>query len=178
MSDDDTTSGGGKTRAAHETRAAEAARLVSYAVIAALAGLLFVDAASLPASRWEPLGAGAFPRLVAGVLVVLCMISAVATLRRLGGLQVFAGFGKAALDWAGERRLVFATLVLFALHLATISTVGFAPSAFVFVLATALMLAPFSVKTLAIAVTVAAAFSFGLDLVFREVFDVFLPRMR
>ncbi|MEM9781952.1 MAG: tripartite tricarboxylate transporter TctB family protein, partial [Pseudomonadota bacterium] len=157
-------------------RAVEAARLVSYGVIAAVSLVLFVEAGSLPASRWEPLGAGAFPRLVCGALIVLCLISAATTLRRMGGFAVFHGFGAATADWAARRRLVFVVLGLFALHLATVATLGFALSAFLFVLATALLLAPFSLRTLGIALAVAAAFSFGLDALFREVFDVFLPR--
>ncbi len=51
--------------------AGEVARLLSYIALLAVSAGLFLEARTIPTSRFEVLGAGAFPMLVHGVLNVI-----------------------------------------------------------------------------------------------------------
>jgi putative tricarboxylic transport membrane protein len=157
--------------------AGEVARLISYLIILAASAWLFFDARALPTSRWEVLGAGAFPQLVFATLALLAAAASVDTLRRLRG-AAFAGFGAAASGWLRARYLVFALLALFGLYLAVLPRAGFSWSTFVFLLAAQFLLAPRRPVVLAVLVVLALLFSFGLNTLFDEVFNVFLPRGR
>lgn len=153
------------------------ARLLSYLVILAVSAYLFFDARALPTSRWDVLGAGAFPQLVFALLALLAVIALVDALRKLPG-AAFAGFGAAAVQWLRARHLVVALLVLFALYLAVLPRAGFSWSTFAFLLAAQVLLAPRRPVVLAVLVVLALLFSFGLNTLFAEVFNVFLPRGR
>ena len=83
----------------------ELARLISYIVFGGVSVVLSSMAAGLPTSRWEPLGAGTFPKLVFALLAVLCLIAAVRSIIeivRAGGL---AGVGAAFTQWLYVRRV-------------------------------------------------------------------------
>lgn len=71
----------GQTRERKE--AGEVARLLSYLVILAASVGLFFDARTLPTSRWEVLGAGAFPQLVFALLALLSLVALADALRKL-----------------------------------------------------------------------------------------------
>ena len=170
--------------ASSEARIAlELARLVVNLAIGALAVFLFVEAGSLPESRWEPLGAGSFPRLVFAALALLTALAVAGSVRR-----VLASARSAAIDWAAvralprrwvvERRLVIALLVLFALYLAAIAPFGFPLATLGFMLVTGVLLAPRSPLGWLIVALLAVLFSYGLNALFAEIFDVFLPRAR
>ena len=154
-------------------RSAEVARLVSYLVLVAAAIALFVVAGDLPSSRWEPLGAGAFPRLVLGVLAGLGTLAALDAVRRVarGG-----GHPPDLAAWLKRHRLVLALFVLFAAYLALMRPLGFPLATFAFLLLAQLLLAPATWTARAVVLVVAIVFSFGLNALFAEVFRVFLPR--
>lgn len=156
-------------------QAGEVARLLSYAVILAASVFLFFDARGLPTSRWEVLGAGAFPQLVFGLLSALCALAIVGTLRKLN-LAAVRGFPAAALGWLRTRYLVLVMAACFGLYLLAIPPLGFSVATFVFLLATQLVLAPRRWTSFLLALGIALLFSFGLNALFAEVFDVFLPR--
>jgi hypothetical protein len=151
-------------------------QLVSYAVILAIAAWLFWEAGDLPASRWEPLGAGTFPRLVLGALALLAATALVREFRlwrREGGAVHLASGATLA-----RYRLVVAVLGLFVGYVAVLPQLGFALASFVFLLATQVVLGPKTRRALAIMVVAALVFSFGLNWLFAEAFNVFLPRGR
>lgn len=156
--------------------AVEAARFVSYALLAAAGAALFVRAGDLPSSRWEPLGAGAFPRLVLALLVVLCLMAMAGSARVLIGRS---GFSRMA-AWTGHyiraRRLVVTVFAALALYLWAMRPLGFGLSTFLFLLAAEFAIAPRRWTAWAISLVVALVFSFGLQFLFAEVFNVFLPR--
>lgn len=157
------------------TEAAEIARLLSYLVLLAVSVVLFVTATAIPTSPFEVLGAGAFPMLVHGVLIVLLLSAAAGSLRRLS--RAGAGrFAAAAGEWVRSRRLVFVVFACLAAYLAAIPAVGYAIATFVFLMVLQLALGGLSRKSILIAPTVAVVFSFGLNWLFAEVFNVFLPR--
>lgn len=162
-------------RASKDKEAGEVARLLSYVAILAVSVWLFFEAGTLPTSRWDVLGAGAFPQLVFGVLGLLALTALVGALRRASGTAV-AGFGSATLDWLKRRYLVVCLLAFFGLYLVLLPVFGFSPATFVFLLATQLVLMPRSVKTVVVALVIALAFSFGMNELFSSVFNVFLPR--
>jgi hypothetical protein len=157
-------------------RGSRSGQLVSYAGIFALAAWLFWEAGDLPASRWEPLGAGTFPRLVLGALALLAgtaLVREFALWRREGGA------GRVAPAAALVRyRLVAAVLVLFVAYVAALPHLGFALASFAFLLVTQLILGPKTPRAIALMAVVALAFSFGLNWLFAEAFNVFLPRGR
>lgn len=155
--------------------AGEVARLISYAAILAVSIFLFFDARGLPTSRWEVLGAGAFPQLVFGLLSALSGLAIVGSLRKLS-LAGARGFAAAAAGWLRRRYLVPVIAACFGGYLLAIPQVGFSVATFVFLLATQLVLAPRRWTSFLLALVVALLFSFGLNALFAEVFNVFLPR--
>lgn len=157
--------------------AGEIARLLSYLVILAVSVWLFFDARALPTSRWDVLGAGAFPQLVFATLALLAVVASADALRKLSA-SAFADFGAAAAGWPRARYLVIALLALFGLYLAVLPRVGFTWTTFAFLLAAQLLLAPRRPVVLAVLLVLALLFSFGLNALFAEVFNVFLPRGR
>lgn len=139
-----------------------------------------MNAGTLPASRWEPLGAGSFPRLVFAALVLLTALDAAGGVRRLraGPGVDRRALGRLARRWLIERRLVIALFALFALYLAAIAPLGFPLATLGFMLAAGALLAPRTARAWAIAALLAVVFSYGLNALFAGVFDVFLPRAR
>lgn len=163
---------------AQAQNSAEVSRLISYVLIAGVAAFLFRDAGSLPASRWEPLGAGSFPRLVFGLLVVLCVAASAGSLRKLVGTSVWSNYRASAFNWLKHRYLVVLMFGWFALYLALTPSIGFAHASFGFLILSMLSLAPRTLKALMIGLVLALVFSYGLNIFFAEVFNVFLPRAR
>lgn len=155
-------------------QAGEVARLISYAALLALSLALMLNARGLPTSRWEVLGAGAFPQLVFGALAALSALAAVDALRRIGG--GWDGFGAACLDWMRRRRLVIGLFALFGLYLAAIPLAGFGVATFGFLVLAQALLAPRTPLAAGVALILAVAFSFGLEALFAQVFFVILPR--
>lgn len=154
----------------------ELARLISYIVFGGVSVVLSSMAAGLPTSRWEPLGAGTFPKLVFALLAVLCLIAAVRSIIeivRAGGL---AGVGAAFTQWLYVRRVAIGLFVLFAVYLGVMPLTGFSLASFVFLLIAQLMIAGVSRRTVIQSIIAALIFSVGLNLLFAEVFNVFLPR--
>lgn len=154
----------------------ELARLISYIVFGGVSVVLSLMAASLPTSRWEPLGAGTFPKLVFALLAGLCLIAAIRSIIeivRAGGL---AGVGSAFSQWLYVRRVSIGLFVLFAVYLGVMPLTGFSLASFVFLLIAQLMIAGVSRRTVIQSIIAALIFSVGLNLLFAEVFNVFLPR--
>ena len=157
------------------------ARLVLDVGLALGSIALFVNAGRLPASRWEPLGAGSFPQIVFALLALLAILSAAGSLRRLSA-------GGKSLDWREvralpgrwlrERYLVVALFALFGLYIAAVPRMGFPVATFGFMLVAGVLLAPRTPRAWLIGLALAIAFSFGLEFLFAEVFNVFLPRAR
>ncbi|ESR25273.1 tripartite tricarboxylate transporter TctB family protein [Lutibaculum baratangense] len=160
----------------NERAAAELARLVSYVVLLAGAAALYFVATSLPTSRWEPLGAGAFPRMVMILLGVLCLLAIADSFRKLRALGAPEELGHLARDFVVSHRLVIFVFIAFGVYLAVLRGLGFAIATFLFLLVAQLIVAPRSMRSVVVAVCVASVFSFGLNYLFAEVFRVFLPR--
>lgn len=165
----------GRSADSRRNEAGEVARLISYVVVMAAAVYLFFDARGLPTSRWEVLGAGAFPQLVFAVLALLAATAAVGSLKTLGA-AAFAGFPGAVVEWLRTRYLVVLVLALFGLYLIVLPLAGFSLATFGFLMVTLLLLSPRTPLAILTALIIAAVFSFGLNLLFAEVFNVFLPR--
>lgn len=156
--------------------AGEVARLVSYIALLLVAIMLYIAAGSLPTSQWEPLGAGAFPKLVFGLLAGLCVTAIVLSLRRLARLGMPGSWGARSLDWVRAHRLVILVFAAFGLYLLALRGLGFSLATFVFLLVAQLIIAPRNRRSTLIALVIAVVFSFGLNWIFAEVFLVFLPR--
>ena len=157
--------------------AGEIARLLSYvALLAVSAGLLF-EAAAIPTSRFEVLGAGAFPMLVHGTLIVLLLIAIVGSLRKLPA-EAYGRFAGQLAEWTRTRRLVLALFACLAVYLSVMPMIGYPIATFFFLLVLQIILAPKTRNAIAIAVGLSIIFSFGLNWLFAEVFNVFLPRGR
>lgn len=151
------------------------ARLVSYAVILLMSVVLFLDANGLPTSRWEVLGAGAFPQLVFGLLIVLSFAAIVDGVRKLpaGAAGRFPG---ATAQWLRKRYLVVIMFALFAVYLIALPFAGFSWATFAFLMVAQILLSPRTPKALLLSLVIALVFSFGLNTLFGQVFNVFLPR--
>ncbi|MCA0922523.1 tripartite tricarboxylate transporter TctB family protein [Pseudooceanicola nanhaiensis] len=155
--------------------AGEIARLLSYVLILIASVALFLSAAAIPTTRFERLGAGAFPKIVFAGLALMAVVAIVDALRKIP-TDAYGRFAAETVAWAKRRSLVFVCLAAFGIYIVAIPVLGFSIASFVFILAVELVLMPRSPKTLIIAVIAAAVFSFGLNWLFAEVFTVFLPR--
>lgn len=155
--------------------AGEIARLLSYVLILVASISLFLAAAAIPTSRFERLGAGAFPKIVFAGIALAALIAIIDALRKIPAGS-YGQFARQTAAWTKRRYLVFVTLATLAVYLILIPLVGFSIASFVFILGLELVLMPRRPVTLLIAIIVAAVFSFGLNWLFAEVFTVFLPR--
>ncbi|PIL19174.1 hypothetical protein P775_16025 [Puniceibacterium antarcticum] len=153
----------------------EVARLLSYVVLLAVSFGLFLEAHTIPTSRFEILGAGAFPMLVHGTLITLLVIAIAGSVRRIPG-DAYGRVSAQIMDWIRARRLVFAVFSFLAIYLWFMPVVGYPIATFAFLAVLQITLAPKTRKSAAIAITLALIFSFGLNWLFAEVFNVFLPR--
>jgi hypothetical protein len=157
------------------TQPGDIARLISYAALFALSARLFAEAWAVPTSRFEVLGAGAFPMMVHGVLMALLAAAIVRSLRSIPR-TAYAAFPAIAARWVAARRLVFVTFVFLAVYLAAMPVLGYPIATLIFLLALTAALAPKTPVAMGVTVVLALLFSFGLNWLFAEVFNVFLPR--
>lgn len=155
--------------------AGEIARLLSYVVILLASIGLFVSATGIPASRFERLGAGAFPQIVFGAIALVAVMAIIDALRKIPG-DAYGRFGAQSVAWARRRYLVFISLGAMTLYLLAIPVLGFPIASLVFLFTLQVILMPRRPKSILIAAIVALVFSFGLNWLFSEVFTVFLPR--
>lgn len=153
----------------------DVARLISYLALFAVSAALFVEAVTIPTSRFEVLGAGAFPMMVHGVLMVLLALATIRSLRTIPA-QTYAAFPAIALRWAREKRLVIVTFTFLAIYLSVMPLLGYPLATLGFLLVLTATLAPKTPRAMAVTVVLALLFSFGLNWLFAEVFNVFLPR--
>jgi len=160
-----------------ETTAGQAnarAHIVLNAALAMLFIGLFAQSASLPSSMWEPLGAGSFPRLVLGALIVINLAIIVQEAKRYP--QLAAPPRGLVRDWLWRHRLAMGVLALFALFSLAVPMLGFPLAALAFLLLVQILLGARRPRSLIIALVIAGVFSFGLDWLFRDVFVISLPR--
>ena len=153
----------------------EVARLLSYIALLAVSAGLFLEARQIPTSRFEVLGAGAFPMLVHGTLIVLLVIAIAGSLRRIPA-DAYGRVASQVGGWVRARRLVFAVFACLAAYLWFMPVVGYPIATFAFLAVLQFTLAPKTRRAAAITITLALIFSFGLNWLFAEVFNVFLPR--
>ncbi|WP_353979777.1 tripartite tricarboxylate transporter TctB family protein [Salinicola endophyticus] len=174
MSADSVTAAAPSGPAVDGSRGAVLANLLFNLALAALFTALFVAAGELPSSMWEPLGAGAFPRLVLGALILFNLALALQAALALG----HAPRGAGTCAWLYQRRLAFATLAAFALYALAMPWLGFAPASLAFLLAVQWLLGARRGRRLLVATGVAVAFGVGLYLLFGQVFQIPLPAGR
>lgn len=164
----------------HQTQpeeSGEIARLLSYVALLAVSAGLFFEARAIPTSRFEALGAGAFPMLVHGCLIVLLAASIIGSVRKIPA-DAYGRFAGAAMAWAAEKRLVLVLFVCLAIYVATMPVIGYPVATLLFLIVLQITLAPKTRTAIAIALVLSLVFSFGLNWLFAEVFNVFLPRGR
>ena len=80
------------------------------------------------------------------------------------------------MGWLKARRLVLFLFLCLAVFVAGIPVIGYPVAAFLFLIVLQVTYAPKTRVTIGIAVLLALIFSFGLNWLFAEVFNVFLPR--
>lgn len=160
-------------REASSERGKALANLIFNAALAALFVGLFVQAGDLPSSMWEPLGAGSFPRLILGALVIfnLAIVVQSALALRQADPATRVGAGR----WFVQRRLAFATLAAFCVYALLMPWIGFALASLLFLLAVQVILGARRGRRLLIACLVAAVFGLGLYALFSHVFLISLP---
>ncbi len=157
------------------TESGEIARLLSYVALLAVSLGLFFEARAIPTSRFEVLGAGAFPMLVHACLSLLLIGSIVGSVRKLPA-GAYARFASEAIAWIKARRLVFLLFACLFVYVLSMPVVGYPVATFVFLLVLQITFAPKTRMAIGIALILALIFSFGLNWLFAEVFNVFLPR--
>ncbi|WP_321342939.1 tripartite tricarboxylate transporter TctB family protein [Breoghania sp.] len=155
--------------------AGEIARLLSYVLLLCASVGLFISATAIPTSRFERLGAGAFPKIVFAAIALVALFAVVDALRKIPR-DAYGRFLATSADWARRRHLVFICLAALAACLAAIPVLGFSIASFLFILGIQLVLMPHKPTNILAGIIVAIVFSFGLNWLFANVFTVFLPR--
>lgn len=155
--------------------AGEIARLLSYVLLFLGSIGLLIAARSIPASRFESLGAGAFPTIVFGLIAVVSAGAIFGAVRDIPK-AAYGQFVNQSVAWARRCYLVFISLGAFSGYLLAIPVLGFSITSFVFLFCLQLILMPRSAKSVLLALVIAVVFSFGLNWLFAEVFTVFLPK--
>lgn len=146
-------------------------QLLSYAIIASLALFMSLKAGSLPASRWEPMSAGAFPRIIFLSIAGLCTIAFVTELFKHGLPRTS---WSVCLERVANLKTVIINLVLFIAYMATLPWLGFMISTFLYLSTAQILMAPKRLTAIAIALLVAVVFRRPL-LPLSEVFSIYLP---
>ncbi|WP_110657071.1 tripartite tricarboxylate transporter TctB family protein [Salinicola halimionae] len=160
-------------REASSERGKALANLIFNAALAALFVGLFIQAGDLPSSVWEPLGAGSFPRLILGTLVIFNLAIMVQSMTALRVTDSVASVG--AKQWFLQRRLAFATLAAFSVYALLMPWIGFAMASLLFLLAVQFILGARRGRRLLIAAIIAVVFGLGLHMLFSHVFLISLP---
>ena len=110
------------------------------------------------------------------MLAALCLFAAIKSvidIHRNGGMpEAVYAFGR----WLKIRRISFAIYGLLVVYLGVLSTLGFSLATFGFLLIAQLLIAGVTRRTVIQSVIAALVFSFGLNMLFADVFNVFLPR--
>ena len=153
----------------------EIARLISYILFLLIATGMFFAAGDIPTSRFERLGAGAFPQFIFAGIVFICAIAIVSTVPKISA-AAYGQFFRFAAKWAHKCHLVFLCLAALGLYLVAMPWLGFSLASLIFLFGVQLALLPRSVKSIIIAAIISVVFSYGLNLLFAEVFTVFLPK--
>lgn len=158
--------------------AAERAKIVGHLVFNSLLALLcvflFLHAKELPSSAWEPIGSGTFPRLLLSIILLLNLCIVIKEGRKLSAsFRLAPGAVRA---WLWQHRLAFGVLALFAAYAATLPFLGYRWATLPFVLFAQLLLGARRLRGVAIALVIALVMSLGMDILFREVFTISLPR--
>lgn len=156
--------------------AGEIGKLISYVVLLAGTVALYMAALDLPASRWEPVGAGGFPRLVLLLLGLLCVIGILTSVRRIAKAGIPGEWTRRIVEGAISHRIVFYVFIDFVLYLGLMRFLGFSIASFLFLLSAQLIVAPRGIRSFIIALVISVLFSFGLDWAFSDIFNVYLPR--
>lgn len=157
--------------------AGEIARLLSYVALLAASIGMFLEALSIPTSRFEALGAGAFPMLV-HVLLSLLLVSAIVGSVRQIPAEAYPRFASQVVLWARTRYLVLLMFAFLIIYITAMPIIGYPIATLVFLLVFLLTLSPRTKKAVVLCVILSLIFSFGLNWLFAEVFNVFLPRGR
>lgn len=153
----------------------EIARLLSYIAFLLIAVAMFFQAGDIPTSRFERLGAGAFPQFVFAGMALICAIAIFVTVPKISA-EAYKSFAKATVAWALSRYLVFICLAALGLYLVAIPNLGFSLASLIFLFCVQLVLLPRSLGSILVAALIAVIFSYGLNWLFAEVFTVFLPK--
>jgi hypothetical protein len=159
----------------HKWEAGEIARLLSYLVLLLASIGLFLSANAIAESRFEKLGAGAFPKIVFVGLAIVSGIAIIDSVRKIPG-TAYGRFMTQTAAWVRRRYLVFVCLGALTAYLLAIPLLGFSIASLIFLLGLQVILMPRTVKSIVIATIIALVFSYGLNWLFAEVFNVFLPR--
>lgn len=159
----------------HSLEAGEIARFLSYIVLLVASVALFIAAGQIPSSMFETLGAGAFPRFVFAAIFLVALVAVIDSLRKIPR-TAWGRLGGELRRCIISRYLVVTCFALFVAYLLLLPVLGFSIASFAFVFAMQFILMPRSPVTLVIALLIALVFSFGLNLLFADVFNVFLPR--
>jgi putative tricarboxylic transport membrane protein len=155
----------------------EIARLLSYIALLAVSVSLFIEAMVIPTSRFETLGAGAFPMLVHGLLILMLAGAIIGSLRQIP-MAAYSNFAGQIIRWARMRYLVLLMFLALVVYVTAMPIIGYPLATFAFLLTFLLLLSPRTKMAVFLSVVLALIFSVGLNWLFAEVFNVFLPRGR
>nr|WP_321461341.1 tripartite tricarboxylate transporter TctB family protein [uncultured Cohaesibacter sp.] len=153
----------------------EIARLISYILFLLVAVAMFVAAGDIPTSRFEKLGAGAFPQFVFAAIIVICLVAIILTVPKISS-RAYGQFARYAMLWARRSYLVFVCLAALGVYLVAMPWLGFSLASLLFLFGLQMVLLPRSARTILIAAITSVVFSYGLNALFADVFTVFLPK--
>lgn len=143
--------------------------IIFNAVLLIFSSILYLEAAGLPSSKWEPLGSGSFPQLVFGALAILALVSLI---------QKALAYGKRSQEGSTSLRsyrVVGLVFGLFALYLISLNILGFIISTAFFLYITIWLIGPRNEKALPMITGISFVFSVAMFYVFKNYLYVYLP---
>ncbi|WP_088033820.1 tripartite tricarboxylate transporter TctB family protein [Evansella clarkii] len=140
--------------------------------------LLYFNSDGFPQINETHLDPGSYPRLVASILFILCLLLLIQKVRNMisGRDERIRGNFRDNLNYIWtEYRLVIITFAVLVLYIIFITILGFIISSILFIVATALIIGPKKKKDIVIAGTVSVMVTLGLYFFFETALNVRFP---
>ncbi|MEZ0481458.1 tripartite tricarboxylate transporter TctB family protein [Planococcus sp. SSTMD024] len=151
--------------------------LIGVALIA-LGAVIYLQSNDFPALNEVHLDAGSFPKLIAGLLILLSLLLIIKqglALMKSQSTGERQGAGERVRDFYKEYKLVILTLLVFFVYIFLMQFIGFVVSTIVFIIFTGLLVGSRAKKDIMVITIVSVAVTLGTYFFFENFLNVRFP---
>ncbi|WP_404335454.1 tripartite tricarboxylate transporter TctB family protein [Planococcus rifietoensis] len=144
----------------------------------ALGAVIYLQSNDFPALNEVHLDAGSFPKLIAGLLILLSLMLIIKqglVLMKSKSTGERQGAGESARDFYNEYKLVILTLLVFFIYIFLMQFIGFVVSTIVFIIFTGLLVGSRAKKDIMVITIVSVAITLGTYFFFENFLNVRFP---